>query len=179
MGWWRDLTDLVDMYSEGGLAIVTPLSGESTAATAPLLDKEYKGKSEADKGVRTVIQLDADMVTLISEDVLINPEVWQRHTLAVNGKLAVLGTLRTWARRSWVVFLTIPLILATYSARLDELPYKVLALTLNLVGSIIIVRAREWLLRVVLAPLVMRLVMWYLQRRFQKFISGATPQAST
>ena len=175
MGWWRDLNDLVEMYSEGGLAIVTPLSGESSAAAAPVLDENYEGKREAATGVRTTIQLDSDMVTFMSEDVLENPDVWLRHTQAINRKLAVLGRLPIWLRRSWVLFLPFSLAPVLTSTRYEEVD-KLLAWTLSGLLATSIGLARKRLVGVVL-PLVVRLVTWYLQRRFKNFISGGAPSA--
>lgn len=171
MGWRRDLTDLVDMYGEGGLAIVTPLSGESKTAAAPVLDEKYEGKEASEEGVRTILQIDSDMVTIMSEDVLENPDVWLRHTQAVNRKLAVLGRLPIWLRRSWILFLPFSLAPLLVSARYEEID-NLFAWALSGLLATSIGLARKRLMGVVL-PLVARLATWYLQRRFQQFIAGA------
>ena len=173
-----DLNNLVEMYSAGGLQVVTLLNEEDGTTAVSNANRPYDGRTRNQKGVRSIIQPDGDMVTVISPEVLIKPKVWQRHTKTINDKLAVLDKIKQWARQSWVLFLIIPIAWTGYDIVAKGFSEVGFAWLGPIVLSIIIVLAKNRLLRilqVLVFPLVMRIVMWYLQHRLERFLSsGAT-----
>ena len=79
MSTWQDLRDLLEMYSSGGLVIMTRMDGNlaETAVTPP--SSEYTGKTYNATGIRTTIQFDSDYVITMSPSVMHHPQVWQQH----------------------------------------------------------------------------------------------------
>jgi len=172
MSLWRDLRDLLGMYSSGGMVIMTGMDGAvlETAVSPP---SSYDGKIYDQKGIRTTIQLDSDYIIVMSPAVLQQPHIWQSHMSHVAAKLAVLDTLRTWAQQSWLLFMLIPL--AWYVRELANM--NSLAEWWTMLGptllSFVIVRARKWILRFLRAavlPLLMRGVAWVVKRQFEAFV---------
>ena len=108
MGLRRDLDDLAKMYSEGGLIILTLTNGENPGPAAPSSDEPYQGRVSNRNGLRTAIQLDGDVVTAASRDMLYDQATWHDHIAKVDAKLDIVASLQKWARRSWLVFMIIP-----------------------------------------------------------------------
>lgn len=176
MGMRRDLHDLVEMFSEGGLQVVTlmaDLEGD-TAVPTP-----YQGKTYDQRGIRTTIQFDSDYVTVLSPEVLAMPELWQRHTAVIQAKLTVLQRVRFWGRQSWLLFLLYPLYTFISTLVSGGFPEEWLSLTINILGGVIVVLARNWIVRgfrLIFLPPVLWVARWYVQRRFRQFVSGPGTQ---
>lgn len=175
MSTWHDVRDLLSMYSAGGMVIMTGMDGKvlETAVSPP--SSTYDGRIYDQKGIRTTIQLDSDYVTVLSLAVLQQPHIWQSHMHHVDAKLAVLDKLHIWARQSWLLFMIIPLAWYGYDlANMNSLA-EVWALIGPTLLSFVIVLARKWILRLLQAtvlPLLMRVVVWLLKRRFNAFVGG-------
>jgi hypothetical protein len=170
-----DLNDLVEMYSAGGLQVVTLLNGEDGTTTESDTNRPYNGKIHDLKGVRSIIQPDGDLVTVISREVLIRPKVWQRHTETIDDKLAVLDKLKQWARQSWVLFLIIPIAWAIYDVKAKGFPEVGFAWLGPIILSLIIALAKKQLLQilqVLVLPLIMRIVMRYIHRRLEGLLTS-------
>ncbi|MFO7683524.1 MAG: hypothetical protein R6X34_26115 [Chloroflexota bacterium] len=172
MSMWRDVGDLLEMVSQGGLVIQTGLDGQvvETAVPDPAV---YAGKTYPQKGIRTTIQLDSDYITILSPEIMARPEIWQSHMDQVAGKLAVLETLRLWARQSWVVFLLPALVWLLHTLFTLESLAAAWELLLPTLVSALIVFLRKQLkrfLQVFVWPVVMRVVVWVVRRRFQAFV---------
>jgi hypothetical protein len=170
---WHDLRNLLEMYISGGLVVMTDMEGNvlETAVSPPAA---YTGKIYDRQGIRTTIQFDSDYVTVLSPAVLRKTAVLQSHVTRVQTQLAVLERLRVWARRSWLLFLLLPL--AWYAAELRSLATLAEAwrLLLPTLLSAAIILARKQLLRflrAVLLPLIMRVAAWFVTRKFNEFIS--------
>jgi hypothetical protein len=170
-----DLNDLVEIYSAGGLQVVTLLSGEDGTTTESGTNRPYDGKSYDQKGMRSIIQPDGDLVTVISPEVLTKPQVWQLHTETIDEKLAVLERLKQWARQSWVLFLIIPITWFGYNMMTKGFVEIGIAWLGPAIISILIVLAKDkflHILQILVFPLIMRIVMRYLKHRLEQFLSG-------
>ena len=107
----QSMRDLVELVT-GGLQITTGLDGRPLllpAQTAP-----YTGKQFNAKGIRTVIQPDMDVMTVLSPEVLAIEGLWEKHTAVIEQKLAIIYTLQRWVQRSWAFFLLFPSIWIIY-----------------------------------------------------------------
>ena len=58
-------------------------------------------------GIRTIIQLDADYVTMMSPEVLAMPELCKRHAEILKEKLSVLECFRVLAWKNWVIMVSL------------------------------------------------------------------------
>lgn len=174
MSMWRDLQDVTRMVSEGGLQVVT-LTAERAGDTAvPIPSSAYQGKIYDQRGIRTIIQFDSDYVTTFSPEVLVMPELWQRHTAVVQDKLTVLQRMRFWGRQSWLLFLLYPIYTFISALMTGGFPEEWLSLTISALWGVIIVLARKWivrLLRLLFLPPVLWAARWTVQRRFRQFVS--------
>jgi hypothetical protein len=83
----RLLSDLRQLYTEGGIVIRTPPSGEGEPIFA-----------------ETVFQPDADVMTFISPEVLRQPSLWQEHRRQLD---AFQARLRGWMTFSAALFRTV------------------------------------------------------------------------
>lgn len=173
MSTWRDLRDLLEMYSAGGLVLMTGMDGAVVETAVSPSSSTYNGKIYDHTGIRTTIQLDSDYMTVMSTAVLQQPRIWQQHVAHVDAKLAVLDTLREWAQRSWLLFMLMPLV--WYGSDLTgiesvEDAWRFIYPTL-LGGAIVL--GRKWILRglqAVVLPLIMRVIGWFVKRRFNQFV---------
>ncbi|PID85099.1 MAG: hypothetical protein CSB13_09780 [Chloroflexi bacterium] len=175
MSSWQDLQALLEMYSSGGLVIMTGMDG-AVAETAVSPSSTYNGKTYTHTGIRTTIQLDSDYVTIMSTAVMQQPDIWQKHVSQVEAKLAILKTLQVWAQRSWLLFMLIPLAWYGYDfydlreAQSIQEAWFLLYPTL-LSGAVVV--GRRWLLRglqATMLPLTSRMVRWFAQRQFKQFV---------
>lgn len=176
MSMWRDLQDVVEMFSEGGLQVLT-LTAEMEGDTA--VSTSYQGKTYDRRGIRTTIQFDSDYVTTFSPEVLAMPQLWQRHTAVIQAKLTVLQRVRFWGRQSWLLFLLYPIYTFISALMTGGFPEEWLALTSSTLGGIIVVLARKWIVRgvrLLLLPPVLWVARWYVQRRFRRFVSSPGTQ---
>ena len=175
MGLRRDLDDLAKMYSEGGLIVLTLANGESPSPAERSSDEPYNGRVTNQPGLRTAVQLDGDVVTTASRHMLFEEGVWREHITKVDAKLAVVASLQHWVRRSWLIFMIIPLgwLLADLLAQ-ESVEAALLAVRTTLLSSIIVVARRYLLaaLRIILLPPVRLLVGWYLNRQRRNYLSG-------
>lgn len=175
MGLRRDLDDLAKMYSEGGLIILTLTNGENPGPAAPSSDEPYQGRVSNRNGLRTAIQLDGDVVTAASRDMLYDQATWHDHIAKVDAKLDIVASLQKWARRSWLVFMIIPFgwLLADMLAQ-ESVEAALLVVRTTALSSIVVVLRKQLLtvLRIVLMPVVRRLVGWYLSNQRNEFLSG-------
>lgn len=178
MSSWRDLRDVLEMYTNGGLVIMTGLDGSvmETAVSQPAssdTSKKYDGKTYDQTGVRTTIQFDSDYVTLMTPAVLQQPQVWQQHVGHVNKKLAVLDKLKTLAQKSWVLFLFIPFIWFGIDLSNTNSVEEAWNLILPILMSALMVWGRKWLLLILqktVLPLITRIGSWFVQRKFKQFV---------
>lgn len=174
MSAWQDLRDVLEMYTRGGLVIMTGLDGGvmETAVSSP---SSYDGKIYSHNGIRTTIQFDSNYVTVMSPTVLQQPEVWQQHVGQVNKKLAVINNLKALAQKSWMVFLLIPAIwfgVDLANTNSVEEAWSLIAPTLL---STAMVWGRKWLLLLLqktVLPLITKTVGWFVQRKFKQFVEG-------
>lgn len=109
MRMWRDLQDVIKMASEGGLQVVTLVAESEGDMTVSSTSSAYQGKIYDRRGIRTTVQFDSDYVTTLSPEVLAMPELWNRHAAVLQKKLIILQRLRVWVKRSWFLFLLVPL----------------------------------------------------------------------
>lgn len=88
---FKDTFDtLVKLYSEGGIEICTPENASGKGAPEngqPLL-------------ARTVVQPDADVIAYVSQEILVQPEIWQDHLNRTRDRLDWIRQLRRFLR--WV-----------------------------------------------------------------------------
>lgn len=174
MSVWRDVGDLLEMVSQGGLVIQTGLDGQVVETAVPDF-AVYAGKTYPQKGIRTTIQLDSDYITILSPEIMARPEIWQSHMAQVEAKLVVLQVLRSWARQSWLLFLLPALIWLLGDLLALESLTAVWELLLPTLLSALIVILRKQLvrfLRIAVWPVLMRMVFWLVRRRFQAFVGG-------
>jgi hypothetical protein len=172
MSAWRDLRDVLEMYTKGGLVIMTGLDGAvmETAVSSP---SSYDGKIYNHTGIRTTIQFDSDYVTVMTPTILQQPEVWQQHVGHVNKKLAVLDKLKALAQKSWMLFLLIPAIWFGVDLANTNSVEEAWSLILPILVSALMVWARKWLLLILqktLLPLITKTVGWFVQRKFKQFV---------
>lgn len=171
---WRDLQDVMKIFSEGGLHVVTLITEQEGDTAASSQSSIYQGKIYDRRGIRTTIQLDSDYVTIFSPEVLTMRELWQQHSNALKAKLSVLQRVRFLARHSWLLFLFGPIsafISALMSGGVWKEPYL---LATSALAAVAIVMARKQLvrlLRVLLLRPILGIARGYVQRKFQRFVS--------
>lgn len=182
MSAWRDLRDVLEMYTKGGLVIMTGLDGSvmETAVSPPpsATDDDYTVKTydpHYAPAVRTTIQFDSDYVTLMNHAVLSQPYIWQQHVGHVNNKLAVLDKLKALAQKSWMLFLFIPAIwFGVDLANINSIE-EARSLILPIILSALMVWGRKWLLLILqktVLPLITKTVGWFVERKFKQFVGG-------
>lgn len=174
MSVWRDVADLLDMYTRGGLVIQTGLDclPLETAVPDPL---SYDGKTYTQKGIRTTIQFDSDYVTTLTPEILNRPDIWQCHMAQVGAKLSVLDTLRQAAQQSWLLFLLPSLAwLMMELLKLESLANVWQVLLPTAISSLVVLLRQKILqfLQRVVWPLILKAVVWFVQRRFKAFVAG-------
>ncbi len=183
MSMWRDLQDVMKMVSEGGLQVVTLMPELEVGTAVFSLPPAYQGKIYDQRGIRTTIQFDSDYVTTMSPEVLAMPELWQRHTDVLQEKLSILKKMQFWVGQSWLLFLIYPVYMVISALMTDGFPGEWLSLTssahVGMVMGVVIALVRKLIvrfLRALLLPPVLWAVRWYVQRRFQQFISMPAAQ---
>ncbi|MBE2221333.1 MAG: hypothetical protein IAF02_07320 [Anaerolineae bacterium] len=172
---WRDLRDLLEMYWAGGLVIMTGMDGAEMETAVPLPSAADITKTYSHTGIRTTIQFDSDYITVITPAVLQQPQIWQQHIELVHAKLAVLDKLRTWAQKSWMLFLLIPIAWFGMDFANVNSPDEAWQLIYPMLLSAVIVWGRKWLLRILqktILPLIMKAVSWFVQRKFRQFVGA-------
>ena len=168
MSVWRDLRDVLEMYTSGGLVILTGLDGslQETAVSPPSPDNKPIG-------IRTTIQLNSNYITTVAPAMLQQPQIWQDHITQINTKLAVLDKLRILAQQSWVLFLLFPLAWFGYELTTITSWEDAWQLIYPTIMSAVIVLARKWLLRLLqktIFPLLTKGIGWFVKRRFEQFV---------
>ncbi|SCX87674.1 hypothetical protein SAMN05216308_101679 [Nitrosospira sp. Nsp13] len=169
---FQNLHDAIELISEGGVQVITLLPEEVRMDSArPASIDQYKGKVFDRQGIRTLIQLDSDYVTVLSPAVLSMPELLKRHSDAVHARLTIFQRIQTWAHYIWIpIFIVFEVfsifILGTLS---DELNIVTVAIV-SAVGVGFIARARRLLARVSMR-LVLQLAKYYVRCRVQRFVS--------
>lgn len=172
MSSWRDLRDVLEMYTKGGLVIMTGLDG-SVMETAVSQSPTYDGKIYNHTGVRTTIQFDSGYVTVMTPTVLQQPQVWQQHVGHVNNKLAVLDTLKTLAQKSWMLFLFIPAIWFGIDLANTNSVEEAWSLILPILLGALMVWGRKWLLLILqktVLPLITKTAGLFVERKFKQFV---------
>jgi len=185
MSVWRDLRDVLEMYSTGGMVIMTGLDGSvmETAVSPPhppfstdIDDFTFKTYDpDYAPAVRTTIQFDSDYVTLMNPAVLQQSHVWQQHVVHVDNKLSVLDKLKELAQKSWVLFLIIPFIWFGVDLSNVNSVEEAWTLIFPMLLSAAMVWGRKWLLLVLqktVLPLITKTVGWFVQRKFNQFVEG-------
>ena len=111
------------------------------------------------------------------------PELWQRHTDVLQEKLSILKKMQFWVGQSWLLFLIYPVYMVISALMTDGFPGEWLSLTssahVGMVMGVVIALVRKLIvrfLRALLLPPVLWAVRWYVQRRFQQFISMPAAQ---
>lgn len=160
MGMWQDLEDLMEMFSEGGSQVVTLVADSENITALSTPSSAYQGKNYDRRGIRTTIQFDSDYVTILSPEVLAMPDLWQRHTDALQAKLSILQRMHLLIEKSlFVFFILAPIIYMLISYLTGGFPGEWLAL----IGSglaVAIACARKWIVRVLLLPAILRVARW-------------------
>lgn len=175
MSTWQDIIGLLEMYTSGGIVIMTGLDCQVVETAVPADMAVYTGKTYPQKGIRTTIQFDSDYVTTLSPEVLARPEIWQCHMAQVAERLSVLEKLRLAAQQSWLLFLLAPLTwLVNNALQVDSLETAVSLLLPTITSTLIVLLRKQILrlLRMTIWPLIMKLVYRYVQRRFDAFLEG-------
>ena len=90
----------------GGLQIITRLDGTTVA---PQNETPYTGKQFEAKGIRTVIQPDMDVMTMLSPEVFAVDGLWEQHTAVVEQKLSIIYKLQRWIQQGWVLLIIFPI----------------------------------------------------------------------
>ena len=116
-----DARTIITLFSEGGVEICTPRSGEGS-------NQDEKEKSFA---MRSVIQPDADILTFISPEAVSDMEAHRRHFEEVRLKMRCLKRFRYMQAAGWAI--CIPLsILGILKGGIEQLwqllPYSALAI---------------------------------------------------
>lgn len=167
MSMWRDLRDVLEMYSAGGLVIMTGMDGRvQETAVSP-------SSSDQPIGIRTTIQLNSNYITTVSPAMLQQPQIWEEHVTHINTKLAVLDKLRILAQQSWMLFLLFPLAWFGYELTTITSWEEAWRLIYPTILSFVIVLARKWLLRllqVTIFPLLTKGIGWFVKRQFEQFV---------
>lgn len=168
----QDIGELIEMYSAGGMIVLTAGDGTTRSATAPTLDETYDGKVSDQPGIRTTIQLDMNVITLVSADLANRADVWQRHATAVDARLALIERVQQWARQSWLLFLALPLFWLGSDLMDRQLDTRSLLASAALSGLLYLGRnlIRKVLARIVW-PSLIKLLARLLKKRFDAFIS--------
>jgi len=170
----RTWNDLLEMYSTGGLQVLTLVDEPPEEDDTAVFPSSYHGKIYNRRGVRTVIQLDSDYMTVISPDVVLNPELWQRHTAVIQSKFDVIRRLQMVARQSWLLFLIIPTLWLLPNLATQGWPDVLWSLIGSVGMGTVIVLARKWILkglRLLLWPLIRRIFGAVAQRRLDQFLA--------
>ena len=155
----RDLSALMT----GGLQIITGLDGRPL--TVPEQNSPYTGKQFETKGIRTIIQPDMDVMTMLSPEVFGVDGLWEQHTAVVDQKLSIIYKAQRWLQQSWMLFMLIPASLFIYDYnQIDFSDVWVYALK-NLIIAGIIYLLKGW---------IARILSWaggrYLHAQFQKYL---------
>ncbi len=167
MSMWRDLRDVLEMYSAGGLVIMTGMDGrvQETAVSPASSDKPI--------GIRTTIQLNSNYITIVAPAMLQQPQIWQEHVTHINTKLAILDKLRILVQQSWMLFLLFPLVWFGYELTRISSWEEAWQLIYPTILSFVIMLARKWLLRllqVTIFPLLTKGIGWFVKRQFEQFV---------
>ncbi len=104
----RDISELMT----GGLQITTGINGRSLSI--PIQNTPYTGKQFEAKGIRTIIQPDMDMMTMLSPEVLGVDGLWETHTAVVEQKLDSIRNVQQWIQQSWMLLMLIPISVLIY-----------------------------------------------------------------
>ncbi len=146
----------------GGLQVVTLLDGTTVVPeNAPI----YTGKRFEQKGIRTVVQPDIDVVTMLSPEVFEVDGLWEQHTAVVEEKLSIIYTLQQWIQQSWLAGLLFPIGWLFYNYIQVGFPDVWLYALESIVIAGIIYLSKQWIARG-----VTWLVGRYLRAQFQKYL---------
>ncbi|MCP4359081.1 MAG: hypothetical protein GY796_13785 [Chloroflexi bacterium] len=169
----RTWNDLLEMYSSGGLQVLTlvdELPEEDTAVSPP----PYHGKIYDRQGVRTVIQLDSDYMTVMSPEVVLDPELWRRHTAVIQSKFDIFRRLQMMARQSWLLFLIIPALWLAPQLATQGWPDVLWSIIGSAGMGTVIVLARKWILKglaMTVLPLIQHVFGAVARRRLDQFLA--------
>ena len=137
----RDISELMT----GGLQITTGLNGRSLPT--PEQNTPYTGKQFEAKGIRTVIQPDMDVMTMLSPEVLGMDGLWEQHTAVVEQKLDSIRKVQQWIQQSWMLFMLIPISSILYDYIHVGFPDMWIHALKNLVIAGIIYLLKGWIAR--------------------------------
>jgi len=90
----------------GGLQVITLLDGTTVI---PQNETPYIGKQFEAKGIRTVIQPDMDVMTMLSPEVFAMDSLWEQHTAIVEQKLSIIYKLQRWIQQGWILLMIFPI----------------------------------------------------------------------
>ena len=107
----RSMRQLADLQT-GGLQIVTLLDG---TMPVPQNTTPYTGKQFEMKGIRTVVQPDMDVMTMVTPEVFGVDGLWEQHTAVVEQKLSIIYKLQRWIQQSWILLMIFPSIWLLYN----------------------------------------------------------------
>ncbi len=130
----------------GGLQVVTLLDGTTTTGV-PVEEASYTGKHFNQKGIRTVVQPDMDVMIMVSPEVFAIDGLWEQHTAVVQQKLSIIYKLSQWIQQSWLVILLLPTIWLFYNYLRVGFPDVWMAAGQSLLVSGIIYLSRRFIVR--------------------------------
>ncbi len=108
----RDYLQQLIALQTSGIQVVTLMDG---TIALPQDEPVYTGKRFEQRGIRTVVQPDMDVMTMLSPDVLEMDGLWERHTAVVHEKLSIIYKTQRWIERSWLFGMPIPLVWLLYN----------------------------------------------------------------
>lgn len=126
----------------GGLQVITLLDGTTVI---PESETTYLGKRFDDKGIRTVIQPDMDVMTMVSPEAFVIDGLWEQHTAVIEHKLSIIYTLQRWIQQSWRLFMIIPSSLFLYDLFTVEFPDTWFVLMRSGIIAFIVYLSRRWI----------------------------------
>lgn len=139
----RSMRELVALQTSG-LQVITLLDGTTVI---PENETLYTGKQFDYKGIRTVIQPDMDVMTMVSPEVFTIDGLWEQHTVVVEQKLSIIYTLQRWIQQSWLLFMIIPASLFLYDAFTIDFPYAWFVLLRSGLVAFVLYLSRRWIKR--------------------------------
>lgn len=108
MGVIQDMKDIVEMFQDGGILVITFLDAktkvfrmttddyqENIKAIANIQDQAHHPAIE---GIRTSIQLDGDIVTILTPQMIQQNNLWQQHLNVIESKMLLFARLQNWIR---------------------------------------------------------------------------------
>jgi hypothetical protein len=168
---FQNLHEAIELIREGGLQVMTLLPEEGHMDLAhPASTDQYQGKVFDRQGIRTLIQLDADHVTILSPVVLSMPELLKKHSEAVHEKLGIFQRIQGWFHHGWIpIFIVFEIFSVFILGFIHEWGVVNVAVLATLGGGCIVF-LQTWLARVSLR-LALQLGKYYARYRFKRFVS--------